>query len=62
MMAMPESSIQVTSHSRFLIPSHESLTPSLEPLRSLRFRPVLPRIDVGEERDFERDDGFHRFF
>ena len=23
--AMPESSIQVTSHSRFLIPSHESL-------------------------------------
>ena len=38
------------------------LIPSLQPLRSLRVRLVLPRMDVGEERDFERDDGFHRFF
>ena len=45
-----------------LIPSHESLTPSHQPLRSLRLRPVLPRIDVSEKRDFERDDGLHRFF
>ena len=45
-----------------LIPSYESLVPSHQPLRSLRLRPVLPRMDVGEERDFERDDGFHRFF
>ena len=44
MVAMPEGGISVTSHSRLLIPSHQSLSPPCLPLSSCYNKGSKPLI------------------